>query len=99
MLLKIRCGNNREQIARQKRRERRDHSAPKTGDQIANEPDGDHHRAWRDHGHSYGIDKLLIVQPAVFLDDPTIEKWHNCQTAAKHERPGLCEEYSDLPKS
>jgi hypothetical protein len=40
--------NHGKQVARNKRRQRRDCCAGQTGNQVANETDGDHHRAGRD---------------------------------------------------
>src|SRR5579872_6403387 len=44
-----------------------DERAPETGDQIADEGRGDHHRAGADHADRDRDQKLALIQPAVLL--------------------------------
>ena len=84
--------------ASSKRRNGRDRGALKAADQKADEPNRDDHRPRRDHCDGDCIQKLLIVQPAVFLDYASIEKWNDGEATSEDERASFCEEQKNLPE-
>ena len=87
-----RRGDDDEQVARQEDAERREHRAAEALHEIADERDGDDHRAGRDHGHRDGVEELLIGEPAVLAHHAAVEKRHDGQAAAEDERARLGEE-------
>src|SRR5919109_1190436 len=61
MLAEIRRRDDREEVARQEGRQRRDHRPGEPGDQVTDKADRDHHGSRGDHGHGDGIDELPLV--------------------------------------
>ena len=98
MFLKIRSRNNREEIARQKRRDGRYRRALKATDQKPDEPNRDYYRPRRDHRNCDCIQKFLVVEPAVLLDYSSVEKWNDGETTSEDECAGFSEEQKNLPE-
>src|SRR5258706_2349429 len=96
VLAEIRRGNDGEQVARQERRQSRDHRARKTRHQVADEADGNDHRSRGDHRHRDRVDELSLREPVVLVHHAAIEERHDGEAAAEHESAGLGEEDADL---
>src|SRR5215470_9722040 len=58
----------------------------KPGHQVSNECRGDDHWTRSDHGHGYGVQKLLFSQPVKPAHNSAVEERHDRQTTAKHKR-------------
>ena len=67
---------------------RRGRRAERPGDEVADERDGDHDRARRDHRDGHGVEELPLGEPAVLLHHAAVQERHDGEPAAEHEQPG-----------
>ena len=93
----VRGRDNSKQITRKECCQGRDHRSPKSGYEISNESNRDHYGTGRDHRHGDCIDKLLFIQPPVFLNHAAVKKRNNSKTTSEDKRPCLCKEPRDFP--
>lgn len=81
-----RAKHNHEQIHGQEHAQRGSARARAAGDEIADEGNGDHHRAGCNHGYGHCIEELGLGQPMMLLDHSSVKKRNNRQAAAKDKQ-------------
>src|SRR4029453_13617 len=80
---KIARGNDYEEVAREKYGDRGHEASQGTGNEVSDEGEGDHDRAWRDHRDCDGVEELPLGQPAEIVHHHSVEEGHDREAAAE----------------